>query len=55
MKKQKHPLDKWKKTKAPKTAKVVAGDKEGKDLTLAKHKKYSGVGGRDTSIKMDIA
>lgn len=39
---KKHPLDKWKKTKAPKTAKVVAGDKEVKDLTLVKHKKYSG-------------
>ena len=54
-KKEKHPLDKFKKTKTPIIAKVAAGDKEAKDLTLVKHKKYSGVGGKDTSIKMDIA
>ena len=53
--KKKHPLDKWKKTKTPSTAKVDAGDKEGKGLTLLKHKKYSGVGGRgDAPVKMDI-
>ncbi len=39
--KKKHPLDKWKKTKTPTTARVVAGDKEAKDLTLVKHKKHS--------------
>lgn len=52
--KEKHPLHKFRKTKAPPTARVKAGSEEPKDLTLLKHKKYSGVGGKgDAPIKMD--
>ena len=39
--KKKHPLHKFRKTKAPATARVEAGDKEAKGLTLVKHKKHS--------------
>lgn len=52
--KKKHPLHKWRKTKTPETAKVVAGDTVVKHLTLVKHKKYSGAGGKSETIKMDV-